>query len=65
MSFAATQKMIEATAVTENDFWLPSEAQQEADQSSGGCDLCGEPLNSGERFTHKDCSDYENFLASL
>ena len=65
MSLTATQKMIEVTTATENDFWLAADSTQEAAQSSNKCDLCGKLLVQGERFTHKDCADYENFLASL
>ena len=65
MSLAATRKMIEPTfsANKANDgLWIDTE--QEETLHSGKCDLCGEPLVEGERFTHKACSDYENFLAS-
>ncbi len=65
MPLAATRKMIEVTTAAENDFWLISDSTQEAVQPSDKCDLCGEPLTQGERYTHKTCSDYENFLASL
>lgn len=65
MSFVATRKTVETVASIESNFWLASDATQEAAQSSDDCALCGEPLALGERFTHKDCSDYENFLASL
>ena len=57
--------MIEVATETENDFWLAPDSTQAKTQSSDKCDLCGEPLIQGERFTHKDCSDYENLLASL
>ena len=65
MSFAATQKTTETIATNEAELWFASNAAQEAVQASDKCDLCGEPLTQGERFTHKACSDYENFLASL
>ena len=57
MSFAATQKPIETTNEAETEFFS---GETESETHSGNCDLCGKPLNTGERYTHKDCADYEN-----